>query len=375
MNMMAKISRVVYQNIFKPLFFKFDPEFVHDRITSLGELVGKSSLLSRIIYKSFAYENDSLEQILWGISFKNPIGLSAGFDKDGKLFSVMGSVGFGFSEIGTMTYLPYEGNPTPRLYRLPKSKGLVVYYGLKNEGVNRVMGRLSKICSTHPIPGVISIGRTNSMQNVSVENSIDDYFNCLKSCIEARVGEAYEINISCPNIFGGKFFTDPKSLDALLSRLYSLPIQKPVFIKMPINDPWPDFKKIVDVALSYKVDALTIGNLNKNKEDSSVVKDYIPEYVKGAISGKPTEKLSNELIAKTYEYCGDKIKIIGVGGIFNAKDAYEKICRGASLVELITGMVFEGPQLIGEINRDIKKFLERDGYANIAQAVGSRAKI
>ncbi len=348
----------------------FDPEFMHDRITAIGEVLGKFGLGNFFVGKLFSYSSPVLEQDLWGIKFKNPVGLGAGFDKDAKLYSLMESIGFGFSEIGTVTLDSYGGNPKPRLYRLLKSKGLVVNYGLKSIGAETIIKSLklkSKI-----IPQIISIGRTNSKNTADPDAGILDYYNCLKRFIDSNVGDAYEINISCPNLFGEELFNDEVSLQKLLSKLHSLEIKKPIFIKMPINLPWPEFKKLVDMALKFGAQALVIGNLNKDRNDK-LIKDVIPN-MKGGVSGKPTENLSNNLISKTYKYCGDKIKIIGVGGIFSAQDAYQKIRLGASLVELITGMIYEGPQLVGDINRGLARLLRRDGYKNIADAVGTLNK-
>ena len=150
----------------------------------------------------------------------------------------------------------------------------------------------------------------------------------------------------------------------------SLKPKKPVFLKMPINLPWVKFKALLDLAIKYKVAGVIIGNLNKNRQDP-VIKDAIPSYIKGSVSGLPTQKLSNELIAKTYKTYGQKLVIIGVGGIFSAADAYAKIQRGATLVQLITGMIYEGPQLIGDINRGLVSLLHHDGYTHLSQAIGS----
>lgn len=361
------VSRTVYKKIIKPIFFAFDPEAVHDFVTQVGSFLGRYSVGRSAIATCFSYKNKSLTQKLWGLNFQNPVGLAAGFDKDGKLYSLMQSVGFGFSTVGTVTEGAYEGNPKPRLYRLPKSAGLVVYYGLKNVGAKIITSFLLK--KEKNIPQIISIGRTNSAAAATLEAGIEDYYQCFKQFLEARVGDVYEINISCPNLFCGEPFIVEESLRRLLDRLFSLPIKKPVFIKMPINLAWPEFQKLLDVILDFNIQAVVIGNLNKDRSDPNI-KEPIPANIKGSISGKPTWDLSNNLISATYQYCGDKLKIIGVGGIFSARDAYEKMKRGASLVELITGLIYEGPQLIGEINRDLAALLKKDGYKNISEVIG-----
>ncbi len=149
---------------------------------------------------------------------------------------------------------------------------------------------------------------------------------------------------------------------------------KPIFIKMPLELEWEKFKELLQVAIKYKIDGVVIANLVKDRESNKYIKDEIPENIKGGISGLPTRDLCNEKISLTYKEFGDKFKIIGVGGIFNAEDAYEKIKLGASLVQLITGMIFEGPQLIGEINRGLVKLLRKDGFNNISEAVGTAHK-
>lgn len=367
---MLTLKRFLYKSALKPIFFKFDPEAVHDLVTMVGEFLGRFRSTRALVRSLFYYEHSSLKQKLWGIDFENPVGLAAGFDKDGKLYSVIGSVGFGFTEVGTVTYGVYEGNPKPRLYRLPQSKGLVVYYGLKNEGAANIVKRLQT--RSKNIPQIISIGRTNVAETASLERGIKDYFDCFQYFIKNRVGDIYEINISCPNLFCGESFNEVPYLKLLLEKLFSLPIENPVFVKMPINLDWENFKKLLDVILQFNVSAVVIGNLNKDRT-SQAIKEQIPQNIKGSVSGKPTQELSNELISKTYQYCGGKLKIIGVGGIFSAEDAYEKIRRGASMVELITGMIYEGPQLVGEINKNLAELLKRDGYKNINEAVGTLA--
>lgn len=361
-----------YKNILNPLFFQMNPEDVHDTITSFGNLLGKYKVTKTVIRGLYHFENETLVQKVAGINFSNPVGLSAGFDKDADLTNILPDIGFGFTQVGSVTLKPYQGNPKPRLYRLPKSRGIVVYYGLKNIGVDKIISKLSN--SNNPnFPMGISVARTNCKEAVEIKAGIKDYFNCLKKLNNAGIGNFYTINISCPNTFGGEPFTTSARLDSLLDKISSLKVKKPIFIKMPINLSWQDFKKLLDVIVKYDIDGVIIGNLTK-KRDPKLIKDAIPKEVNGGISGKPTEKLNNYLITKTYESYKNKLIIIGVGGIFSAEDAYEKIKRGATLVQLITGMIFNGPQLIAEINEGLFHLLKKDGYVNINQAVGAYHK-
>lgn len=359
----------IYRRVVKPVFFRFDPEFVHDRITLAGQILGSNPVSRFLTRRLFHYANPVLRQSVAGVTFENPIGLSAGFDKDAKLTKILPEVGFGFMELGSVTLNPYEGNPKPRLVRLPKSKGLVVYYGLKNEGVKKIASRILSAGNNRSIVGV-SVAKTNSTDTSTDEGGVEDYFQCLKYLQEQSVGDYYTINISCPNTFGGEPFTTPERLEKLLSRLSELKFIKPVFVKMPINLSLDEFDGLLQVCIKYKVTGVVIGNLTKVR-DPKLIKDPIPEGIKGGISGKPTKKLCNDLIRYTYEKYKKQLVIVGVGGIFSAADAYEKIKLGASLLELITGMIFQGPQLIGEINQGLVELIKRDGFNNISQAVGS----
>lgn len=365
-----KISfiRFVYQKLIKPALFLSDPETVHNLLLKIGNALGKTTP-TRILTKwLFHFQNPSLKQEINGLTFPNPVGLAAGFDKDAYLTDILDTVGFGFMQVGTVTNHPYKGNPKPRLFRLPKSKGIVVYFGLKNIGANKIINKLKQSQTPHFIKS-ISIGYTNNKVNAKTKSAIEDYFLCLKKVIEADVGDFYTINISCPNTFGGEPFYTPTKIDQLLKKLYTLNIKKPLYLKMPINLKRTEFDNLLKVIIKYPVSGVVIGNLNKDRSDPTII-DSIPQEIKGSISGLPTKKLSNQLISKTYQKYGDKLTIIGVGGIFSAQDAYEKIKRGASLVQLITGMIYEGPQLIGDINRGLVKLLEKDGYDNINQAIG-----
>lgn len=370
----SKIIEFFYVNFLKKAFFKLDPELVHDRMLFLGEMLGKILPLRILTKLVLNYDDKSLEQEILGIKFKNPVGLSAGFDKNAKLIKILPSVGFAYGEFGSVTYKSYEGNPKPRLYRLPKSKALTVYYGLKNEGVGPILERIRKIRfkKSDFVIGV-SVARTNSKETVEINAGIDDYTNCLREVVSSRLAQFVTINISCPNTFAGEPFTTPERLEKLLKSVVILNINIPIFIKMPIDLPWDEFDRLLEIIVHYKFNGVVIGNLTKNRQ-SELIKDYISEEIKGGISGLPTQQLSDELIRRTYLKYGDKLVIIGVGGIFSAKDAYRKIKLGASLVQLITGMIYEGPQLIGSINRGLKDFLVADGFTNISQAIGIESR-
>lgn len=284
----------------------------------------------------------------------------------------MSDVGFGFTQVGSVTRYPYEWNTQPRSHRLLKSKGLIINYGLKNEGIERIAQDI-KHHGEGRIPVSMSVAKTNCDLTASDEAGIADYVDCLKYIEQEDLWNFYTINVSCPNTFGGEPFTTPDRLEKLLDAIALLQLSKPVFVKLPIELEWPDFQALLDVILRYSISGVVIGNLKKKREGYVDPKELEEtKDMKWWVSGKPTESTCNALITKTYVYCGEKLIIVWVGWIFSAEDAYEKIKRGASLVQLITGMVYQGPQLIGEINKGLVALLGKDGYKHISEAVGQK---
>ena len=353
----------LYRHLLKPVFFMFDPEDIHDLMSNTGEFLGSNSVTTGLTTLMFGYKNKMLQQTVAGMDFKNPIGLAAGFDKDAKLTQILPAVGFGFEEIGSITAKSYQGNKKPRLYRLPQYQALRVNYGLKNFGAEAVHKKLQNFNFSFPLG--ISVAKTNAPETSNVQVGIEDYFFTYKTF--ADLGNYFTINISCPNTCEEKpIFAQPENLDLLLAKIFSIPKIKPVFVKLSPDLPKDQLIGILEVGKKYPVDGFVCTNLTK-------INKFNHEG-KGGFSGKAVEPLTNELISTVYKfYSGQKI-IIGVGGVFNAKDAYKKIKLGASLIQMITGMIFMGPQVVGEINRDLVDLLKKDGYKNIKQAVGIESK-
>src|SRR3989338_4482487 len=194
------VTGFLYRRVFKKFFFAIDPEKVHDGIIVLGRMLGGNSMTRMMTAMAFGYSNKSLEQNILGTHFKNPVGLSAGFDKDAELTDIIPSVGFGFEEIGSVTGEPCEGNPKPRLWRLPRSKALVVYYGLKSRGCEYIAQTLRNKKFYFPIG--VNIAKTNSKDTIDCRRGVQDYCKAFCTCID--VGDYFTINISCPNTFGGE---------------------------------------------------------------------------------------------------------------------------------------------------------------------------
>ncbi len=358
----------MYKHILKPFFFKRDPEVVHDRMIRTGKLLGRCALGRKIVMWLFFYQHPMLHVQWKNLELQNPVGLAAGFDKNAELIDILPSVGFGFAEVGSVTGVMCEGNAKPRLWRVPEKESLLVYYGLKNDGCEAIAERLSR--KKFQIPIGISVAKTNSAATVETEAGIQDYVAVYKAFQTRGIGNYFTINISCPNTFGGEPFTDPVKLELLLEALSKEEKTKPVFLKISPDVPLSDIDINIEIAKKYHVDGFVCSNLTKKRDQlSDDEKNILPNY--GGLSGKSVENKANELISHVYQKTNGSMFIIGVGGVFTAEDAYEKIRRGANAVQLITGMIYRGPQVISEINQGLVRLMKRDGHGSIAEVVGS----
>ena len=374
MRCVRRITKWGYAHVAKPIMFRRKPDAVHQSLIHAARRVQRIPFV-RSLPKLWQFQHDMLHTEVAGILFRNPIGLSAGFDKTLETPALMKNVGFGWMTGGSVTLGEYAGNEKPWFHRLPKSKSLVVNAGLPSEGTPVVSARVAsypeRLFETFPLN--VSIAKTNSKDSVGDEAGIKDYCESL-AVFDALVQvKMLEINISCPNTFGGEPFTTAERLEKLLTAVDKLHLTKPVFIKMPINLSNDEFDALLAVIAQHTVTGVTIGNLMKDRAKAKL-QDNLPESVRGNLSGKPAKQITTELVRRAYRHYGDKLLIIGVGGVMSADDAYEKIRAGASLVALITGMIFEGPQIVGDINAGLVRLLKRDGFDSIAQAVGVDAQ-
>ncbi len=358
----------VYKHVLKPVFFMRDPEDVHDNMTRVGKFLGGFTLGQKVTQGLFGYTNSVLEQDVFGIHFKNPIGLSAGFDKNAELTDILPSVGFGFAELGSITGDRCEGNPKPRLWRLPQSGSLVVYYGLKNDGCEAISDRLHKklLQKKFTIPMGMSVAMTNCEANLDIEKAIMDYAKAFR--VMEPVADYITVNISCPNTLGGQPFVIPENLEKLFVTLDTIPTPKLIFIKLSPDLSKLEIDAILDVVRSHRVHGIICTNLTKKRDNQKIIDDTVPQ--KGGLSGKVVQDLADDLLGYIYRKEGKRFVLVGCGGVTKAEDAYKKIRLGATLVQMVTGMIFEGPQVISEINRGLVDLLKRDGFTHISQAVG-----
>lgn len=364
--------------IMRPLIFLMEPENAHYSLKKIGVFLGSNPFTRWLTSLLFNYKNKKLNTRVDGISYRNPVGLSAGFDKDGELTKIYPSLGFGLAELGSFTGEVCPGNPGRRLFRMVKSKAIVVWYGLNNQGAEKISSRLKGVNF-----GKLRVGINAAKSNVTPEfvlsESIRDYIKTLT--LFKDIGDYFTINISCPNTQDGEPFVDKNNLDALLlavnEKIRTIS-DKPIYVKLAADMTLDEINVIVDGCIEHKMDGVVLTNLAKPGCNQEHIPEEYPSNQgllpkgKGAMSGLPLQRISTNVIRHVYRRTRGKITIIGVGGVFTAKDAYEKITSGASLLHMITTMIFDGPQNISEINRGLVKLLKQDGFNSIEEAVGSR---
>lgn len=358
----------MYKMVLKPILFLFDPEQIHDTFIVVGKILGATMIGRYAVSKFCEYKNPVLKTTVCGLAFDNPVGLAAGFDKDIELTDIMPAVGFGFMEVGAVTRYPYEGNKGLRLVRLPEDDSLIVYYGLKNIGADKIAHKLTKLKFKFPVG--LNIAKTNRA-DIAGEKSVTDYVETYRML--KKYFSYITLNISCPNAQDGCTFQEPDMLNKLLAALSGEEKSCPVFLKLSTHLTGLEIDEIIAAVEKYNIiDGFVMGNLSKRRErlDLKSGRERLNLAPQGGISGKPLREMSTNAIRHIYKKTNGKYAIIGLGGIFTAEDAYEKIKAGASLVQIVTGLIYEGPTAVKSINKGLARLLQNDGYNHISEAVG-----
>lgn len=357
---------------------KSDPETAHRQLLKtlnnleLNRHSVWGSLAIKQLEKSFCVRDTRLQQSLWGLDFNNPFGLAAGFDKDGTAAGMWSSFGFGFAELGAVTLHSQPGNPRPRMFRLPKDKAALNRMGANNLGAAVMADTLTQTWKRQPRKIPIGINLCKS-KIASLEDAAADYVGSFKYLQDAA--DYFVINVSSPNTPGLRSLQAVEQLEPILSDLQITNSQhKPILIKIAPDLDWQDIKDILNLATNYNLSGVIATNttirrdgLNTNilKETGKSIKDEA-----GGISGLPVKQSSTEVIRFIYQETEGKLPIIGVGGIFNADDAWEKIIAGASLLQVYTGWVYEGPWMVSNVLSGLLAKLEEKGLNNISEAIG-----
>ncbi|XP_046817419.1 dihydroorotate dehydrogenase (quinone) [Vespa crabro] len=353
-----------YKEIAIPLVQQIDPEVAH--------IMAIKALKWGFVPKEKLNDPISLRTSIWDLVFKNPLGMAAGFDKQGEAIEGLHKIGFSFVEIGSITPMPQSGNPKPRVFRLLEDNAIVNRYGFNSDGHDKVWERIKKLKENKDFVGIIGI---NLGKNKNSEDAAQDYINGIKKFSD--VADYFVINVSSPNTPGLRSLQSKQNLKMLLTKVNEIRqiigSKQPLLLKLAPDLSETERQDIADIVLhtKTKIDGLILCNtttsrvnlVNENKRES------------GGLSGAPLTDISTKIISDMYKRTYGKIPIIGVGGVFSGEDAYHKIKAGASLIQLYTSYIYNGPPIVGKIKRELNEILKKDGFSSINEAVGKDIKI
>ena len=332
------------------ILFFFNPEFIHNilfKLIKFSAMIPGINWTWRLLFK---VQDTRLEREVFGLKFENPVGLAAGFDKDAKLFDELGAFGFGFVEIGTVTPLPQQGNPKPRLFRLKQDHGLINRMGFNNSGIEAVTSKLRRNKTKLIIGG--NIGKNKLTPN---EDAVSDYEICFEKLFPYV--DYFAVNVSSPNTPGLRDLQKKAPLTALLNRLQELNSandkRKPILLKIAPDLTNAQLDDIITIVADTKIDGVIATNTTIDRNGLKTDKNKLKAIGDGGLSGKPVKSRSTEVIKYLADTSNKAFPIIGVGGIHSPEDAFEKLDAGATLVQLYTGFIYEGPALIKRINKAI----------------------
>lgn len=342
----------MYKSIIRPIFFSFDPEKIHHFTFSLIKTASKIPGVPSLFKSLYEVKDTRLEREVFGLKFPNPVGLAAGFDKEAKLYNELSNFGFGFIEIGTITPKAQLGNPKKRLFRLKEDNAIINRMGFNNQGVDAVIKNLKNKRSNLIVGG--NIGKNT---NTNPEDYTKDYEQCFKA-LHPYV-DYFVVNVSCPNVGSHAKLQDKGYLLELLGTLKILnnkeSSQKPIVLKIAPDLNNEQLDEIIEVIAATKIDGVIASNTSVSRKGLKATKTELDAIGNGGVSGKPVADKSTAVIKYLADHSNNAFPIIGVGGIHSAKDALDKIEAGATLVQVYTGFIYEGPQLVKSINKAILK--------------------
>ena len=344
----------MYKHLLKPILFRFNPETAHNMTFKGLSLLRHIPFARSIIRSIYKKEYPTLEREVFGIRFSNPVGLAGGLDKNGEYYNDMANFGFGFVEIGSLTPLPQDGNAKPRCFRVPEDKALINRFGINNKGVKNAVEHLKK-----ERPEVIVAANISKNTTSINEDAAKDYekgFGLLYDFVDMFV-----VNVSCPNVVGLTALQDITFLSEIVDKLLDLRMYydtyKPILLKVSPDLSHQQLDEIIDYCLRSGIDGIVAGNTTRSREGlNSISKEKIEAIGNGGMSGAPIHEKNLALVKYVHEKSEGKLPIIGVGGIMNPAQAKAMLDAGASLVEIYTGFIYEGPALIRNINKYLETF-------------------
>lgn len=344
----------MYKLIIRPIFFLFDPEKIHHFTFNSLKFIGRIPGMKALLRLLFDYQHPSLEKEVFGLKFKNPVGLAAGFDKDAKLVDELATMGFGFIEIGTLTPKGQPGNEKPRLFRLRQDGGIINRMGFNNDGVKAAVERLKKINSKVLIGG--NIGKNKVTPN---EEAVNDYVLSFEALFD--VVDYFVVNVSSPNTPNLRALQDKEPLKQLLTKLQECnelkQSPKPILLKIAPDLSFEQLDDIIEIVKEIKLDGLIATNTTIDRSSLSTSVEEVEIIGVGGLSGSPVRDRSNEVIRYLRNGLSEDFPIIGVGGIMTPQDAVDKMQAGATLIQIYTGFIYEGPGFVKRINKALVKTL------------------
>ena len=342
----------MYKSLLKPFFFRFAPEQAHHLTLRLFNVGLSIPGVGAVLRQMYQYKHPSLRRELFGLTFENPVGLAAGFDKDGKHYRTMAHLGFGFIEVGTVTPKGQAGNPQPRLFRLPADEGLINRMGFNNDGVEALVERLKKYGKPKNVVIGGNIGKNKVTPN---DKASDDYVKCFEALFPFV--DYFVVNVSSPNTPNLRDLQEKEPLSNLIKLLQELnlakPAPKPLLLKIAPDLTDGQLDDILDIARETKLDGLIATNTTISREGLSTPSGDVETIGAGGLSGQPVKARATEVIRYLAERSNGDFKIIGVGGIASPEDAKEKLDAGADLIQIYSGLIYEGPGLVKRINKSL----------------------
>lgn len=369
-----------YAKLLRPLLFSLDPELVHKQTLRMGRTLAKSSLACRLLSQIYGAEFDALRVNVWGLDFKNPVGLAAGFDKQGQLHEIIAALGFGHMEVGSISLQPWPGNPSPTLLRLPRDRGLINRLGLNSEGAEIVYRRLRDL--QFQIPTGINLVKTADPE-IAGEQAIQDYLEAFHKFYP--LADFLTLNLSCPNTVEGRTFEDPELLEPFLRGLRKSRAQlgarhqpKAVLVKLSPDLEDPALDRLLELAQEYGIDGFVIGNTTARRENLKTPPAVLEKFPAGGLSGRPLKKYTQQMTEKVFGRTGGRFPIIACGGVgcdpgkHPAQEVWEYLKLGATLVQVYTGLIYRGPVLAELINRGLMEILKENGISRLADVLQTR---
>lgn len=341
----------MYKNIIRPLLFLLQPETIHYLIVNFLKIGFKVPGIACLVKKLYTIKHDSLKTSFLGMEFDNPVGFAAGFDKNAEIYNQFSNFGFSFIEIGTVTPKAQSGNTKPRSFRIPKDKGLINRMGFNNKGVDFAVEQLKR---KHKVIIGGNIGKNTDTPN---DNALNDYINCFERLYEHA--DYFVVNLSCPNIKDLHKLQDKDSTITILNKLTEIRRErtpyKPILLKISPDLTNNQLDDVIETFNITGIDGIVATNTTVSRENLKTSKKRIEEIANGGLSGKPLTKRSTEIIKYLSEKSNGAIPVIGVGGIMTVQDAIDKLDAGASLIQVYTGFIYEGPGFVKRINKALIK--------------------